>query len=205
MALDFTWQDGERVMFLGDNITEDPQGYTRLVPTMVTARYPELKIEYYQRGMGGNRVNDIFERADGDLFGTEAPKPTWISLGIGLNDVQHGATGTPPGRFRDTYNALLGLLMKTKANVACMTTSVLSEELDNEQNAKLIPYNDAIREIAAAHGALLIDVNAALRDAIQRAQSRNPDFRFTTDNVHLNTYGQYLMSMAFLRALNFSL
>ncbi|HEX2952260.1 MAG TPA: SGNH/GDSL hydrolase family protein [Armatimonadota bacterium] len=204
MALDFTWQDGDRVMFIGDSITEDPQGYTHLVPTMVTARYPDRQIEYFPRGMGGNRIGDIFERIEGDILGNEQP-PTWIALSLGINDVWHGATGTPPGRFRDLYDAMITQLSATKAAIACMTTTVIGEELDNEQNTALGSYNDIIREVAAARGAQLIDVNAAFRNAIQLAQARNPRFRFTTDDVHLNTYGQYLMSMVILASLNFAM
>ncbi|HEY3417555.1 MAG TPA: hypothetical protein VGM23_11785, partial [Armatimonadota bacterium] len=76
MAQDFVWQDGERVLFLGDSITEDPQGYTRLVPTMVTARYPELKIDYYTHGVGGDRISELLGRLDG--YFSKDPTPSWI-------------------------------------------------------------------------------------------------------------------------------
>lgn len=202
MALDFTWQDGERVMFLGDAITEDAQGYTKLVPTMVTARYPERRISYYPRGMGGNRAGDVLERIDRDVLDSD-PLPTWISLSVGINDVRHDATGTPPGRFRELYNALMIRLLETKATLVCFTTTVIGEELDNAQNQALAPYNDAIREIAFAHGAQVVDMNGVFRAAIQRAQAVNPDFRYTVDDITLNTYGQYLMSLTLLDALNF--
>lgn len=203
MALDFTWQDGERVMFIGDSITEDPQGYTRLVPTMVSARYPELRIEYFPRGVGGNRVGDLLERLDRDVLGND-PAPSWISISVGINDVWHGAAGTPPGRFRELYDTILLRLADTKARLVCLTTTVIGEELDNEQNTALVTYNDAIRELAFERGAQVVDMNAAFRDAIQRAQASNPDFRYTTDGVHMDTYGSYLMSMTLLGALNFA-
>ncbi len=63
MALDFSWQDGDRVMFLGDSLTEDAQGYSRLVPAMATARYPERGIDYYQRGVGGDRISESVRTA----------------------------------------------------------------------------------------------------------------------------------------------
>jgi len=204
MALDFTWQDGERVMFIGDSITEDPQGMMRLAPAMVTARYPERRIEYFPRGVGGNRIGDVLERVTRDILGNE-PAPTWIGISLGINDIFQGAAGTPLGRFRDLYSSLLERLAGTKATLVCFTTTVFGEELNTEQNRLLAGYNDAIREIAFAHGAQVVDMNTAFRDAILRAQSVNPDFRYTVDGVHLTTYGHYLMAMTLLKALNFSL
>ena len=69
----------------------------------------------------------------------------------------------------------------------------------------LAQYNDAICEIAFANSAQVVDINAAFHDAIQRAQARNPDFHFTTDSMHVNNYGSYLMAMTLLKALHFSL
>jgi len=204
MALDFSWQDGDRVMFLGDSITEDPQGYARMVPAMVTARYPERVIEYYQRGMGGDRLTEVAGRLERDVFGND-PLPNWIVLSLGLNDVSHEATGTPLGRFRELYDELLKRLQSTKATVYCLTTTVLSEELGSERNQALEGYNTAIREIAFNNNAQLVDMNAAFQDAIRRAQARNPNFRYTTDGAHMDTYGAYLMTMTLLKALNFPL
>ena len=204
MAQDFVWNDGERVMFIGDSLTEDPQGYTRLVPAMVTARYPELAIDYSPKGVGGNRIGDLLERLNRDVLDSD-PLPSWISISIGLNDVQQDAAGTPPGRFRELYDALLLRLLKTKATLVCLTTTVLSEDPDTGLNRMLEPYNDAIRDIAFARGAQVVDVNAIFQDAIRRAQSRHPNFRYTTDGMHLNTYGSYLLAMTLLNALHFSL
>ncbi|HEY3376555.1 MAG TPA: SGNH/GDSL hydrolase family protein [Armatimonadota bacterium] len=203
MAQDFVWQDGERVMFIGDSLTEDPDGYTRLVPLLVTARYPERAIDYRPRGVGGNRIGDLLERINRDVFDNDPP-PSWIGVSIGLNDVQHESSGTPPGRFRDSYEALLLRLEETKAKIMCFTTTVLSEELDNAQNAALEPYNTAIRDLAFAHGADVADMHTAFQEAIRNAQAHNPGIRFTTDGEHLTDYGRYLMSLVLLRALHLS-
>lgn len=211
MAQDFVWQDGERVMFLGDSLTEDPQGYTRLIPAMVSARYPELAIDYFQRGVGGNRVGDLLERLNRDVLDS-SPAPTWISLSIGLNDVwqettgvSQGSTGTPIGRFRELYDAVMLRLLETKATLVCLTITGLSEDLSSDANNALIPYNDTIREIAFRYRAQVVDVYTIFQDAIRRAQARHPNFRYTTDGVHLNMYGNYLMAESILQALHFSL
>ena len=204
MALDFDWQDGERVMFLGDSIMEDPQGYIRLVPAMVTARYPERLIDFSLRGIGGNRIGDLLERLDRDILDSE-PAPSWISIGVGLNDVEARGIGTPLGRFREAYRELLLRLADTKAKLVCLTTTVRGEELDSADNKALAGYNEAIREIAFAQGAQVVDVQAAFQDAIRRAQARDPDFRFTVDGVHLNASGNALLTLTLLKGIHFAL
>jgi len=204
MALDYSWADGERVMFIGDMVTEDPLGYTRLIPAMVTARYPERRIEYYPRGVGGNRIGDLIERLIPDLLGN-MPKPTWVGVSIGLNDMQQGATGTPPGRFQELYAELLERLGTWKARVVCLTTTVKGEDLQNQDNQRLTIYNESIRSVAFQHGADVVDVNQAFQVAIRQAQASNPDFRYTIDGERLNSYGNYLLAFTILQSLNFSL
>lgn len=204
MALEFSWADGERVMFIGDVVTDDPLGYTRLIPAMVTARYPDRRIAYYPRGSGGNRIGDVLEKLLPDLLGN-LQKPTWVGVSLGLNDVQEGAAGTPLGRFQELYEELLLELKDWKARIACLTTTVRGEDLNNADNRKLIGYNEVIRAIGFKHGVEVIDVNQAFQIAIKRAQSVNPDFHYTIDGEHLNEYGNYLMTMTVLQSLNFDL
>ncbi len=204
MALDFSWQDGDRVLFLGDSLTEDAQGYARLVPDMVTARYPERHIVFIPRGVGGDRISELSGRLDRDVFDND-PLPNWITVSLGINDVFHEASGTQIGRFRALYDEILKRLLASKARLLCLTTTVIGEELENKSNTILAQYNDAIREIAFANGAMVVDMNVAFHDALQRAQARTPDFRYTTDGVHMNSYGSLLMAMTLLKALHFSL
>ena len=203
MAQEFAWQDGARVMFIGDSITEDPLGYAQLVPAMVTARYPDRRIEYMIRGVGGNHIGHLIDRLDRDIFDNN-PNPNWIIVSIGLNDSGGERIGTPLGRFRDYYHELLLRLLGTKATLVCCTTTVDGEELENARNQTLQGYNEAIREIAFTHGAQVADINAAFHEAIRLAQSRTPAIHFTTDGVQPNNYGSYLLAFTLLRTLHFS-
>jgi len=204
MALNFSWADGERVLFIGDSITDDPLGYTRIIPAIVTARYPERRIDYNARGVGGNRIGDLLMRLAPDLLG-DMPRPTWVSVSIGLNDVGDGAAGTPLGRFHELYEELLSRIIEWKVRLACLTTTVKGEDLDNKDNQALIGYNETIRSVAFEHGADLVDVNQAFHIAIRRAQAVNPEFRYTIDGVRLNVYGNYLMAITLLQSLHLSL
>lgn len=205
MAMDFFWQDGDRVMFIGDTTIDDAEGVTRLVPAMVTARFPERNIDYRARGVGGNRIGDVVERLHGNILGNDPP-PNWVVINLGLNDVWDGATGTPLGRFGELYRALIERLkLETGAQLICLTIPTYSEELDNAKLETVAAYNDMIRTVAFEFGAMVVDAYAIFMEAMQRGQAANPRFRYTIDGRRLNTYGKYLLAMALLQALHFNL
>ena len=204
MALDFSWHDGERVMFIGDAITEDPQGYTRIIPAMVTARYPERRIAYYPRGGGGNRIGDLLERLERDILG-DLRTPTWVSMSVGLNDVWDSGTGTPLERFQQLYETMILRLLDWKSTVVCLTTTLKGEDLNSPDNQRLVGYNEAIRAIAFKYRVGVIDINRIFQTAIQQAQSVHAPFHYTDDGTRLNAYGHYLMTAAILGALHYAL
>ncbi len=205
MAQDFLWQGGDRVMFLGDAPTDDPLGYVRLIPDMVAARYPERRISFLPRGVGGNRVGDVLERLEHDVLA--GPQlPTWVLVSVGVNDVVHGAAGTPLGRFVDLYSSLLQRLRAdTGATLVVLTTPPIGEELDNPQNQALAGYNDAITGLGFQFGAQTINVNQVFQETMHRAQAVDPNLHFTIDNVRLTTVGNYLMAITILGAHYFAL
>ena len=68
---DFWIQDGERMLFIGDSITDCGRrdravplgdGYVSIFTELATARYPERKIEWTNKGIGGNRTTHLVER-----------------------------------------------------------------------------------------------------------------------------------------------
>lgn len=207
MAREFVWGDGERVMFVVDSVSEDVQGFTRLVPAMVSARYPEMRVSYLPRPVGGNRIGEVIQRLSRDILRDDA-LPTWIGISLGLNDVDFEQPGTPLGRFHALYGNLLEqLAMQTdrRAQLVCLTTTVMTEEQDSPLFHAADGYNDAIREVAFTHGAQVMDIQRVMMEAIVRGQSVTPDMRYTTDGRHLNTYGHYLMTLTMLQYLHFAL
>ena len=147
---------------------------------------------------------EVLGRLGADLLGWQ-PRPTQIVVALGLNDVWDGASGTPLGRFRELYSELLTRLGDLQAHLLCLTTTVHGEDPHTRENQALAGYNESIREIAFEHHADVIDVHQALREAITSVQVVNPAFRYTVDGVSLNVYGHFLVALAVLQALNFSL
>ena len=70
-------EDGQQVLFIGDSITdcgrrgsEAPlgNGYVRIFTELVTARWPERRISYVNKGIGGHKITDLKERWRDDVL-----------------------------------------------------------------------------------------------------------------------------------------
>src|SRR4051794_34706718 len=80
---------GERIIFLGDSITEagvGPKGYVTLIKKRLAEKHEDLGIEVIGAGVSGNKVPDLQRRFDKDVL---AKKPTLVVIYIGINDVWH--------------------------------------------------------------------------------------------------------------------
>ncbi len=198
-------EDGQTIVFLGDSITEASNGYVKVVEDMLGALAPGFRLNIINAGVSGNRVVGLLERIGEDVI---AHDPGWITISVGVNDVWHGMdvwpglSGTPIEMFGERYGELVSRLSEqTAAKLALFTTTVIGEDLEAEANRLLIPYNDFIRQTAMARGDLLVPMNEEFYKAISAwRKSGGGDLRFTTDGVHMNLIGDYLMAMTLLKA-----
>ena len=85
-----TLKAGDRIVFLGDSITQagaGPNGYVTMIRQELDKRHPDLKIEVIGAGISGNKVPNLQSRVDKDVI---AKKPTIVVIYIGINDIWHG-------------------------------------------------------------------------------------------------------------------
>lgn len=194
-----TLQPDDRLLFLGDSITEADPGYTRLFTAMQHARRPAWSVQYIYAGVSGNRVGDLQARLAQDVL---AKKPTLVSVNIGINDVWHGflpsLTGTPIGRFQAELRDLLDRLQSAGIRLCLMTPTVITEDPTSEQNRQLETFAEVVRQEAASRQTLLADTRQAFLTAISEAAGR---VSFTTDGVHMNLAGNLLMADTLWRTL----
>ncbi len=86
-------EDKALVLLQGDSITGGGRnyadgndlgtGYAMLVAAWFSAAYPEQRVRFINRGMGGNRVCDLKARWQRDCLDR---RPAWVSILIGVND-----------------------------------------------------------------------------------------------------------------------
>src|SRR5437868_1375461 len=67
---------GDRIVFLGDSITEagadHPTGYVNLIKAAMQEKHKDLGIEVIGAGVSGNKVPDIQGRLDKDVLAKKA-------------------------------------------------------------------------------------------------------------------------------------
>lgn len=191
-------RDNQKIVFLGDSITAAGNGYMQMTDAMIGALLPEFDITCINSGVGGHKVTDMLARVEETVI---AHKPDWVTISVGINDVWHGENGVPIRQFQGLYDDLVSKLQReTKAQLALFTTTVIGEDLENENNRKLVAYNRHIRKTARERGLLLVDMNRAFHRAIAEWHKSGTNLRFTTDGVHMTPTGNYLMAHTLAKA-----
>ncbi|MFC1484447.1 SGNH/GDSL hydrolase family protein [Candidatus Neomarinimicrobiota bacterium] len=193
-----TLQSGDRIIFLGDSITQmgdEPGGYVSLVRDTLAARHPGLDLEVIGAGISGNKVPDLQERLSTDVL---ALRPSVVFIYIGINDVWHSTMawgGTPKDRFEDGLTRIIERITATGANAILCTPTVIGERHDgtNPLDDMLDEYANISRRVARETGIPLLDLRKIFLKSLRTDNLENVDKGIlTNDGVHLNAAGNRL-------------
>jgi lysophospholipase L1-like esterase len=212
MALCLSWQtaqsqdgfllkDGETFVFLGDSITQaasTPEGYITLIQSFCGINGYDIKA--INAGIGGHKSNDMLARLEKDVL---SHNPDWVSISCGVNDVWHQFKPEPSGvslsDYKKNITEIVERCQKSGAKVLLLTATPIYEDLNSEQNKKLRPYNDFLRELAKEKKLILCDLFAAFEKLYEK--KLNGDNLLTTDGVHMLPRGNRLMAREILKSL----
>ena len=228
-AADFFIHDGDRVVFLGDSITEQ-RLYTTYIEAYALARYPAWKITFRNVGWGGD-TSWLRQRAHPDentLFAAaEAPqqamvedsvkrglerdvlplRPTAVTIDFGMNDHAYQPFREDIFRAYARSEAQLAKVLEgAGARVALLTTQPIEEKRpDPDQDARnqsLRRFSDGLKDVADREGALFVDEFAPYMSLMLRERAGNPSATIGGgDAVHPGPAGHTLMAWAILKGL----
>jgi len=200
---------GERIVFLGDSITQagvGKNGYVTMIKNRLAEKHKDFDIEVIGAGISGNKVPDLQKRLEKDVI---AKKPTLVLIYIGINDVWHGekdpARGTSKDRFETGLTEIIRKIKETGARVVLCTPSVIGEKKAgmNTLDKQLDEYADISRKVAKETGAQLCDLRKAF---VENLEKNNPDDSekgiLTGDRVHLNEAGNKLVAETILAVID---
>jgi lysophospholipase L1-like esterase len=200
---------GDRIVFLGDSITQGgagPKGYVTFIRTALQEKHPDLGIEVIGAGISGNKVPDLQRRLEKDVL---AKKPTIVVIYIGINDVWHGekdpAKGTSPENFEAGLKEVIGKCTAAGARVVLCTPSMIGEKSDGSNNldAKLDQYSAISRKVAKELNIELCDLRQAFVDYLKEHNPQQKEAGIlTTDRVHLNEAGNHFVADTMLKCLD---
>jgi lysophospholipase L1-like esterase len=200
---------GQRIVFIGDSITDcgrrDDQapygdGYMSLVRALITARRPELGLEWVNRGISGNTVRDLDARWEADAVGE---RPDWLTVKIGINDVWRAQSGrldeaVPLGEFEETLRRLLRRAVDaTGCRLVLMTPYLIEADRADKWRADSDRFHAVVLRLAEEFGAVPVDTQAAF----DRVLSVTAPEDWAEDRVHPNLPGHAVLAEAYLAAV----
>ena len=194
-------KDGQTVAFMGDSITAggwgSPGGYVRLIVTGLEAN--GVKVTPVPAGISGHKSDQMLARLKKDALDK---KPDWMTLSCGVNDVWHGARGIPLDQYKTNITAILDQCAAAGTKVVVLTATVITEELDGDNNKKLETYNDFLRALAKERHAPLADLYSQFATVLKAHPNTTgkPGRALTSDGVHMAPAGDQLMARGVLQA-----
>jgi len=210
---DLLIKDGQTYLFQGDSITDAGRraaaapfgtGYARLFIDLMTANRPDRQITWINKGIGGNRVTDLFDRWTDDTIRFQ---PDWVSILIGINDLHSVLRGVEPNvpvdLYREKYDAILTRLeQETDAQVLIIDPFYISTDGTGDSFRALVlqtipGYIAVAQEMAAAHGCRHIPMHDIYAEHLKH---REPDF-YCPEPVHPGPSGHMVIANAMLGAL----
>lgn len=206
-AEEFFFKDGDRVVMIGDSITEQHL-YSNFVEMWVSTRFPAWDITFRNVGIGGDRSvggNGRFKR---DVL---PHKPTAMTVDFGMND--GGYRAFDESGFKTYMGGLQGMADQAKA-AGIRVAWATPQPLDNanqgptaltDYNLTLEKYSEGVKAIADKNGGLFVDQFHPYLAVLDKARGAGPKYdRITAgDAVHPGPPGQALMAASILQGLHF--
>lgn len=205
----FPFHDGDRVVFLGDSITEQKL-YTTYLETYLLTRFPTWTLAFRNAGWGGD-TSYLRQRGlpppqalQRDVL---ALKPTIVTIDFSMNDAFYG------GFQQDKYdlhiagqNEIVNQLKAAGVRPIMLTSSAVEK---NEQGDDMTGYNQTLEQFAAGDSAVAAKAGIPFADqfhpfvdAINRLRSIGPGLRLSGDAVHPGNAGHLMMADSILTGLN---
>ena len=200
---EFAIRDGDRVVLLGDSITEQRQ-YTTFIETYTLTRFPAWNLSFRNIGWGGDTAQGGLGRAGRDMMPL---KPTFVTIDFGMND--HGYRAFQQDiytNYIDKQTKLTELLKQNGARVALLTPQPIEDKRpDPDQdvrNQALRKMSDGLRDVATSQGVLFADQFDPYMAVMLKARKADPNAVIGAgDAVHPGPVGHTIMAWAVLKSL----
>lgn len=204
---DFFFKDGDRVVMIGDSITEQHL-YSNYVEMWTVTRFPHWKISFRNVGIGGDRSVGGNSRFARDVL---LHKPTAMTVDFGMND--GGYREFTDQTFKPYMDGLQGMADQARA-AQIRTAWITPQPLDNDEqgptalkgyNQTLEKFSDGVKSIATKNEGIFVDQFHPYLRALDNARSKGPKYDRITggDAVHPGPPGQALMAASILKGMHF--
>ena len=204
-AGEFFFKDGDRVVVMGDSITEQHL-YSNYLEGWTLTRFPSWKITFRNVGIGGDSSRGGNRRFARDVV---EYKPTALTVDFGMND--GGYRAFDQSLFNNYMGGLAGIAKQAKEaklRVAWITPSPVEKKEDGPAiegyNRTLEKFSEGVKRVAAENGGLFVDQFHPCVAVEDKARAAKPSNRMGGgDAVHFGPPGQAAMASAILKGMRF--
>ena len=199
----FPFKEGDRVMFLGDSITEQYQ-YSSDIELYLATRFPAWNLSFMNAGIGGDTATGGANRFQQQVLDE---KPTIVTINFGMNDGGYG--GFDPKRHKPYVENTTKMVTMAKA-AGVRAVLISPNAVDWRKNKDRLVYLETqkqfyapLKEIAAANQLPFVDQYATTRATLEKLVADKADnVDPFPDSVHTDSDGGLLMAHAILTGLN---
>ncbi len=232
VATDFFIHDGDRVVFLGDSITQQKL-YTTYIEAYALTRHPQWKLSFRNTGWGGD-TSWLRQRAHPDedqLFAADDAtqqsmveksvgfglsrdvlplKPTVVTVDFAMNDHHYEAFRKDIfGAYVRSQTQINKVLKSNDVRVAFLTTQPIEDKRADPdkdvKNQSLRKFSDGLKDMAAKEDATFVDQFDPYMTIMLREHANNPKVVMGGgDAVHPGPIGHTIMAWAILKGLGAS-
>ncbi len=223
-AKEFFLRNGQRVLFLGDSITQDGR-YVEMIESWLIANRPAQRIEIIKLGLGSETVEgltepdhpfprpNVHDRLDSAL---EKTRPDVVVACYGMNDgIYHPFSRQRFEAFQDGIRRLVAKTRAVGAAVVLLTPPMfdsLSAKAAVDAGAAKFGYQTPYRhydsEVLMRYGAWLttlrrqgcvvVDIHKPMIDATRMARKTDPVYTLSPDAIHPGDEGHWTMARTVL-------
>jgi lysophospholipase L1-like esterase len=172
-------------------------GYVFITAARHGATFPQLKLEFFNRGVSGNTVLDLEKRWQEDALDL---KPDLLSVLVGVND---SGRKVPLDQYEQTYDRLLAQARQANPRLKLVLCEPFGLPVGKHKtdwrtwNASLAQQREVVARLAARHDAALVKFQEAFDQAAERA----PAEHWIWDAVHPTYSGHQVMADAWEAAV----
>jgi lysophospholipase L1-like esterase len=193
-----------RILFQGDSVTDcqrvydDPkdlgQGYVVYTVEAIKSAFPGMDIEFLNRGISGNRTENLLARVDADLIDLQ---PDIVTILIGINDTWHKYMidlETTVEYFRANYETVLKRIKsETKAKIVILEPFLLYNMGKDEMRGDLNEKIDVVRQLAMKYADAFINLDGMF---VEENIKGTPNNVLSPDGVHPDEAGKKVIADA---------
>ena len=227
---EFALRDNDRVVFLGDSITEQKL-YTTYIEAYAVTRFPKLKLAFANRGWGGDTAwmrmrsfpdEKVLFSAEGDaqqklieesvdnvlIRDVVTFKPTIVLINFGMNDCNREP-------FREDFfrayvrgqKEIVKVLTKNGSRPFLVTPQplepLIADPSSDPRNQSLRKFADGLKDIAAKQNLTFLDQFDPYMAILKREHAQNAKVNIGGgDEIHPAPVGHTIMAAILLKQLN---